>query len=491
MTGPPEPERDLAGLVAVVLSALEEGRRQRGGPLPAGGPARVRADVQAALGVSSSPAALVPEAGEGSARALARLVGALAAGSADPADPRCAAHLHCPPLPVAVAADLAVSALNPSLDSWDQAPAATTVETEVVAALAELVGFDPARATGTITTGGTESNLMGLLLARDHLNTLGGAGGGRPRVFRSAAAHLSIDRAAAVLGIADPPVLVIPTDDQDRMRTDLLRRALGEHPGPAVVVATAGTTDAGAIDPLAEIAAAVGEHRRPVWLHVDAAYGGGVLFSRRLAGLLAGIASADSVALDLHKLGWQPTPAGVFLCPRPDGWPSLRVPDAEYLRSDDDEEAGFTSLLDRNLRTTRRADCFPIAVTLRALGREGLGARVDACHEQARHAERVVRAHPRLELARPVTLTTVVFRYLPPAPEQPDALNALLRRTLLIDGRAVVGRTRLGPEGAVYLKLTLLNPDATTADVDALLALVVATGDLLRGAHTSPDRTER
>jgi L-2,4-diaminobutyrate decarboxylase len=560
VTGPPEFRSDLQDLVRLALAALDEGRRRRGGPLPPGGPLRVRAAIRDALGASPDRTRLLPLDGIGAPAALTGLVTALAAGSADPADPWCAAHLHCPPLAVAVAADLAVSALNPSLDSWDQAPAATTVETEVVAALAELAGLDPARATGTITTGGTESNLLGLLLARDAASrgpaakqvtaadhghavdrgtvadgrtsrASGPDGSGRPgsagpvpglagpdrgvRVFRSAAAHLSIDRAATVLGLADPPVVAIATDDRDRMRVDLLRRTLAAHSGPAVVVATAGTTDAGAVDPLPEIAAVVDEHRARIrggmqpsgwtgpphptslgWLHVDAAYGGGALFSERLAGLLSGIALADSIAMDLHKLGWQPAPAGVFLTPRPDGWPSLRAGQADYLRSDDDEAAGFPSLLDRSLRTTRRPDCFPMAVTFRALGRAGLGARVDACHELARHAERTIRADRRLELAYPVTLSTVVFRYRPPAgtpqpgsplaPRRLDQLNALIRRALLIDGRAVVGRTRAGPDRAVYLKLTLLNPDAAPADVDALLRLIAATGDGLTDENDLP-----
>ncbi len=479
----------------------------------------MRDAIRAALGASPDRAGLLPREGIGAPAALTTLVSALAAGSADPADPWCAAHLHCPPLAVAVAADLAVSALNPSLDSWDQAPAAMTVETEVIAALAGLAGLDPSRARGTITTGGSESNLLGLLLARDTALTRNAAlarnAAGVPatRVFRSAAAHLSIDRAAAIVGLAGAPVVVIPTDDRDRMRVDLLRQALGAHDGPAVVVATAGTTDAGAIDPLPDLAAAVDEHRarlrerlrRPGehppaslgWLHIDAAYGGGALFSDRLAGLLSGLTRADSIAMDLHKLGWQPAAAGVFLTPRPDGWPSLRAAQADYLRSDDDEDAGFPSLLDRSPRTTRRADCFPIAVTFRALGRVGLGSRVDACHELARHAERAIRTDHRLELAFPVTLSTVVFRYRPPsttarsgeppAARRLDQLNAEIRRRLLVEGRAVVGRTRTGPDRAVWLKLTLLNPDATPADVDALLALIAATGDELAGRGADLD----
>jgi L-2,4-diaminobutyrate decarboxylase len=136
-----------------------------------------------------------------------------------------------------------------------------------------------------------------------------------------------------------------------------------------------------------------------------------------------------------------------------------------YLNPADDEDAGYPSLLGHSLRTTRRVDAFKIAVTFRALGRDGLGRLVDACHDLARHAAARVVAHPDLELAAGPVLTTVVFRH-----RGGDAVNAGLRRRLLERGTAVVGRTEL--DGAVWLKLTLLNPYATTADVDALLGAV-------------------
>ncbi|KOU31753.1 amino acid decarboxylase, partial [Streptomyces sp. WM6373] len=110
----------LRPLLDPVLDPLHTGAPERGGPLPAGGPDAVTARVRAALGD------VLPDHGTGDHEALRTLVHALAAGAADPAHPLCAAHLHCPPLAVAAAADLAASALNPSLDSWDQAPAAST-----------------------------------------------------------------------------------------------------------------------------------------------------------------------------------------------------------------------------------------------------------------------------------------------------------------------------------------------------------------------------
>ena len=461
------PGGELGALVGVVLDALRAGAARRGGPLPAGGPAAVAADLAALL----DPAALLPE--QGDPAALGLLTEALAATAADPADPACAAHLHVPPLAVAVAADLAVSAVNPSLDSWDQAPGGTSIELATLRALAGLVGF-PATATGVFTTGGTESNLTALLLARDALPRAD-LTGGRLTVHCSKAAHFSVARAAMVLGLGPEAVVPVDTAPDGRLDPRVLDWSLGDARAggrtPMCVVATAGTTDLGAIDPLPAVAAIARHHG--VRLHVDAAYGGGALFSRRLAPLLDGLALADTVGLDLHKLGWQPVAAGVLLVRDP----ALLAPQGQrvaYLNPADDEAAGYTSLLGRSLRTTRRPDAFKVAVTLRTLGRDGLGALVDRCHDLARHAAARITAEPRLELTAEPVLTTVLFRYLPRRGE-PDLVNAALRRRLLARGQAVVGRTDLG-DGRVRLKLTLLNPDSTRADVDHLLALVLAAG---------------
>ncbi|MBF9073776.1 pyridoxal phosphate-dependent decarboxylase family protein [Streptacidiphilus fuscans] len=498
-------------MLAVALGALREGAVARGGPLPGGGPEGVAATLRELLASGS----LLPD--EGDPDALAVLTRALAATAADPADPACAAHLHVPPLAVAAVADLAAAALNPSLDSWDQAPGGTEIENAVLRVLAELVGFEhagePGGATGVFTTGGTETNLMALMLARDHVlarefGVADGAGipaeaAGRLRVLCSSAAHFSVARAASVLGLGAQAVVPVETSDDGSLDPRLLDWTLADVRTaglvPCCVVATAGTTDRGAIDPLRAVAAVTGRHGVP--LHVDAAYGGGALFSRRLAPLLDGLALADTVGLDLHKLGWQPVAAGVLLARRAD----LLTPLAQrvaYLNPADDEEAGYTSLLGRSLRTTRRPDAFKVAVTLRTLGRSGLGALVDCCHALACHAAAAIAAHPRLELLAEPRLTTVLFRYLPEREvdpgaggaggagdvvgvvgvlEEANAVNAELRRRLLAEGRAVVGRTELpGPGGSaaptVVLKLTLLNPHTTEADLDRLIAHVVAAG---------------
>lgn len=536
MTLPPlasGPHDALSPLLATVLDALAEGVRGRGGPLPAGGPGAVAARVRDAVGD------LLPE--QGDPGALSTIVRTLAEGSADPADPLCAAHLHCPPLALPVAADLAASALNPSLDSWDQAPAASELEALVVGVLAGEVyggmraegvgasglgaeadlgaGAEAALAPGAagteagagaaqvfsavgteagpgvsgaalalgaagaeglgagasragasgrqavpgastpdalVTTGGTESNHLALLLARE-------AHGASLQLLCGANAHHSLPRAAWLLGLPEP--LVVPTPDgilDPAALGEALARLTG--PGPVVVAATAGTTDAGLIDPLPEIAAQCAAHGAR--LHVDAAYGGGLLFSARHRGKLAGIRAAHTVTLDLHKIGWQPVAAGL-LAVRDGKDLDVLHHRADYLNADDDTEAGLPDLLGRSLRTTRRPDALKIAVTLKTLGRTGLAELVDQVCDLARQFADRVEERPRFELhARPV-ISTVLFR-----PVGADV--AAVRRTLLEQGTAVLGRARTG-DGRLWLKATLLNPHTRPADLDRLLDLVEGT----------------
>ncbi|MFD3542932.1 pyridoxal phosphate-dependent decarboxylase family protein [Streptomyces sp. NPDC058662] len=463
MTAPPGPHAaappPLAGgthgadalrpLLDTVLDALRSGARTRGGPLPAGGPDTVTARTRAAF------ADVLPARGTGAHEALRTLVHALAAGAADPADPHCAAHLHGPPLAVAAAADLAASALNPSLDSWDQAPAASAAEALLTRALAAEF-YDTPHADALVTTGGTEANQLALLLARERH-------GPRLTVLHGANAHHSVPRAAWLLGLPPATALPTPTGTLDPAR---LAEALARTPGPVLVTTTAGTTDAGLIDPLHPIADLCAHHGAD--LHIDAAYGGLLALSPRHRDQVSGLGRAQSLTLDLHKLGWQPVAAGLLAVPDN----ALLAPlahQADYLNATDDTEAGLPDLLGRSLRTTRRPDALKIAVTLRALGRDGLAHLIDRTCETAHHLAHLLDAHPGFELHAPPTISTVLFR----PTHADDEQVAALRRTLLHQGRAVLGRTRA--DGRLWLKATLLNPHTTTADLRALVTLLAST----------------
>ncbi|WP_231631264.1 pyridoxal phosphate-dependent decarboxylase family protein, partial [Streptomyces clavuligerus] len=182
-------------------------------------------------------------------------------------------------------------------------------------------------------------------------------------------------------------------------------------------------------------------------LHVDAAYGGGLIFSDRHRALVDGLDRADSVSLDLHKMGWQPVAAGLFAVADRERLAPLALT-ADYLNAPDDTGAGLPDLLGRSLRTTRRPDILKVAVTLAALGREGLARLVDDSVNTARSFADRVAAHPRMELWDRPALTTVLFRPI----GADDGQIAAIRRTLLTEGRCVLGRARA--DGRLWLKAT-------------------------------------
>jgi L-2,4-diaminobutyrate decarboxylase len=494
-TAPTVSESQLAGSRAGLarLAPLLE-RATRGalasrapvGPLPAGSSAHVLAAAQTALG----PAEL-PLEGVGTDAALARIAHVLVQYGLDLSHPHAAAHLQPAPLCVAVVADALASASNSSLDTYDSGPSAIAVERWLIGVLTRLAKLG-ASSDGVLTPGGSMSNLMGLLLARDAAALARGVNVRldgiqqlpEPVVLCSELAHFSTHRACAALGLGERAVRAIPTDARRRLRPRALEsalRELGPHQTAIAVVATAGTTDFGSVDPLPEIAEIAAEHG--VWLHVDAAYGFGALFSERLRERLVGLERADSITLDLHKLGWQPASASVLLVSNVAAFAALER-EVAYLNPSDDAEAGLDGLLGRSLQTTRRPDAMKIVATLLSHGRRGLGELVDKCHELALHAERRVLADPCLELVSSAELTTVVFRYRvrsAPLALLEDEVNAALRRQLLERGVALIGRTAVRLRGAnssprVCLKLTLLNPEATAHDVDDILDAVVRAG---------------
>lgn len=479
LTALPAPVRDPFGARWPLASTVADRER---GPLPHGSPGAV---LRRAAEVLGEPR--VPSTGVGESAALDLIAGLLEENGIDLSHPHAAAHLQPPVLQVAVDADALASASNASMDTYDSGPATLAIERWVVKALAGLAGFGP-EAEGVLTPGGSISNLLAVLIARDAAAAVVGVdvrrhglqGLDNPVVFCSELAHFSVQRACAALGLGEDAAITIASDENFRMRTDVLADELAK-PGrtPVAVIATAGTTDFGSVDPIAAIADLA--RRYGAWMHVDAAYGFGALFSDRLAPLMAELPHADSVTLDLHKIGWQPAATSVLLVADRNKFSALGR-SVDYLNPADDIDSGLDGLLGRSLQTTRRPDAVKVATTLTAYGRAGLGTMLDTCHELAHAAAARVVADSNLELLAPVTLTTVLFRVAGRRlePGTLDALQGEVRRRLLTSGRVLIGRTKLpaggGRPAVVALKLTLLNPNATATDIEDLLDLVVATG---------------
>lgn len=423
---------------------------------------------------------LLPEQGVPLPKVLREIGGVVLAQGVRPDHSWCSGHLHSPPLLSAVAAELAVAATNQSMDSYDQAPAATLTEDHLVHEMAAAIGL-PATASGVLTAGGTASNLLGLVLARQQAFPRVGDTGLPPeasrwRIVTSAAAHVSVRQAAAVMGLGREAVVPVRTDDDGRMDVDAMHTVL-QNPDHRVIaiVGTAGTTDTGAIDPLVDLADAAAEHS--CWFHVDAAVGGGLAVSDRLRPRLAGLERADSVTVDLHKLWWQPLTISALLVADEASWHGLREP-ADYLNRADDD--GVLNLVDRSLDTSRRFDALKAVISLRATGRIALAGMVEHVVDLARAAGAFVDDRDDLELLCRPQSVMVLFRCRPPdlPVDQLDELNTAVQRHLFSSGTAVLGRTRY--RGRVALKLTLVNPTATPDDVGRLLSQVAATAATMR-----------
>jgi L-2,4-diaminobutyrate decarboxylase len=397
------------------------------------------------------------------------------------AHPHTAAHLHCPPLLSALAAEVVIGALNQSMDSFDQAPIATVVEQKLIRWLCAESGL-PNTSDGTFTTGGSQSNYLGLLLARDAFClkqwncSVQKAGlppeSRRLRIFCSEVAHFTVEKSASQLGLGTDSVVRVEVDEQFRMNPAALRDALSSTQAhgllPLAIVATAGTTDFGSVDPLPDLAALA--RSAVAWFHVDAAYGGALLFSAQHREQLRGIEQADSLGIDFHKLFWQPIPCSAFLLRDLRHFDAIKL-HVDYLNPELNEDSGIPNLVTTSLLTTRRFDALKLWISFQSLGRDKLAAMIDRTIALATHAAKIIRNTPHLELMCEPQLSTVVFRYVPANPEiVSDQANSALRQRLLDNGKAVIGHTRV--RGAQCLKFTCMNPAVTEDQIEELVKMV-------------------
>ncbi|MFF7014208.1 MULTISPECIES: aspartate aminotransferase family protein [Streptomyces] len=386
--------------------------------------------------------------------------------------PRYLGHLNCPVVIPAVLGEAVLSAINSSLDTWDQSAGGTLMERRLIDWTTERIGFGPA-ADGVFTSGGTQSNLQALLLAREEAKA-------RPehhtrlRVFTSECSHFSVQKSAKLLGLGPDAVVPVPVDSNKRMQAVALARALescvAEGAVPMAVVATAGTTDFGSIDPLPEIAALCEQFA--TWMHVDAAYGCGLLASRERRGLLEGIAHADSVTVDYHKSFFQPVSSSAILV-RDRATLRHATYHAEYLNPRRMAEERIPNQVDKSLQTTRRFDALKLWMTLRVMGADGIGELFDEVCDLATEGWKLLAADPRFDVVVQPRLSTLVFRYIPSvvtSPDDIDRANLHARKALFASGEAIVAGTKVGARQ--YLKFTLLNPETTVEDIAAVLDLI-------------------
>ncbi|MFF7902185.1 pyridoxal phosphate-dependent decarboxylase family protein [Streptomyces sp. NPDC088817] len=393
--------------------------------------------------------------------------------------PRYLAHLNCPVVIPAVLGEAVLSAVNSSLDTWDQSAGGTLIERRLIDWTAARIGLGP-EADGVFTSGGTQSNLQALLLAREEA---GGTPLSELRILTSEASHFSVRKSAQLLGLGADSVVVVPVDHDKRMQTLALAHELERCHGDGLVamavVATAGTTDFGSIDPLPEIAELC--ERFGTWLHVDAAYGCGLLVSPTRRELLNGIERADSVTVDYHKSFFQPVSSSAVLV-RDASVLRHATYHADYLNPRRAVTERIPNQVDKSLQTTRRFDALKLWMTLRVMGADGIGQLFDEVCDLTAAGWKLLASDPRFDVVVEPALSTLVFRYIPAAvtdPAEIDRANLHARKALFASGDAAVAGTKVA--GRHYLKFTLLNPETTTDDLTAVLDLIAGHAEQYLG----------
>ena len=408
--------------------------------------------------------------------------------------PRFFGYVASPSTPIGTYADLIASALNANITCWRSGPAGTEVERMVVRWLGALIGYDR-DAKGLLTSGGSMANMIALLIAQRRkpgVNTsrAGLWNSGPPMtLYASEEVHMSIAKAADILGFGRDQVRIIACDERQRMRVDLLREKIEadkrEGLRPFCVVGSAGTVNTGVVDPLNEIADVAVEF--DLWFHVDGAYGAPGSLDERKKHLFAGLERADSVSLDPHKWLYVPVDAGCLLFRDAT---AARTPfnteDADYIKTHGytDEEA--FAFWDYGVELSRRFRALKVWMTLQYYGSRRIGEAISEDISLAAYLGEIVSTADDFELLAPVELSICCFRYVPDrsmSPAELDRLNERIMESVQKGGRAYLSNATVN--GKFALRACITNFRTTKSDIDETVAAVRDAAEklLAAGSH--------
>jgi glutamate/tyrosine decarboxylase-like PLP-dependent enzyme len=362
----------------------------------------------------------------------------------------------------AALAELTAAAANPYCGAWLESAGATQVELEVINWFRGWLGL-PAGTAGVLVSGGSSANLTALLVARE------AAGGPSPDsvVYVSDQAHSSLARTARAMGLRPHQVRVLPTDDHWRLSPDTVAAAARADRGagrvPFALCASAGSTNAGAVDPLGDLADVC--TAEGLWLHVDAAYGGFAALTAKGRAALAGIERADSVTLDPHKWLYQPMECGCVLVRDGARLERTFAIHPDYLDTDATAGPGEVNFADRGLQLSRGFRALKVWMAVHTFGLAAFRACIQRNLELAEYAEALIRGRDGLTLMAPATLGIVCFRREWPGCDEAETgrRGAALAEALERGGTALVSTTRLAGRHAV--RLCILNPTTSEQDV--------------------------
>lgn len=417
--------------------------------------------------------------------------------------PRFFGYVASPSTPMGAYADLIASALNANITCWRSAPAGTEIEQTVVRWLGSLIRYDE-NSKGLLTSGGSMANMIALLIAS---RRKGGAEAARKglwnagpplTIYASEEVHMSIPKAADILGIGRDQVRTISCDERQRMRVDELvtRINTDRNDGfrPCCVVASAGTVNTGAIDPFTEIADVAREF--DLWFHIDGAYGAPGALDQRKAERFAGLERADSVSLDPHKWLYVPVDAGCLLFRDPAAAvATFSTEEADYIKVHGLTEDATFAWWDYGVELSRRFRALKVWLTLGYYGARRLAESISNDISMAAYMGELVSRADDFELLAPVELSICCFRYVPRDAKESepgvmesvpqrgsarvdlDQLNEKIMAAVQKGGRAYLSNATVN--GKFALRACITNFRTTKTDIEETLDVVRAVASSL------------
>lgn len=373
--------------------------------------------------------------------------------------PRFHAYIPAPSSFAGSVGMMIAAATNPFVGTWLGGATLSALEVTVVRWIAEMLGYDASTA-GLFTSGGSMANLTALAAARTRWSDRSR----KASIYVSSEGHASIARAAAVLGFDDDAIRTVSADSGFRMDVDSLSEAIrrDQEAGryPLCVVANAGTTNLGVIDPLPEIAATCRQH--DLWFHVDGAYGGFAALTEIGRQRLQGMEQADSLTLDPHKWLYCPMGTGCVLVRDENALRMAFATSGDYLRDLSKNDVNF---FEYGPELSRPARVLPVWMVIRSAGRAQLAHQIGEDMRLAGMAAEMLAEDERLEVIPP-ELSVVAFRHRPrPGESEAEraARDAQLMNAILASGDLMVSTTIVG--GRTILRLVVMNHRTTEADI--------------------------
>ncbi len=381
--------------------------------------------------------------------------------------PRFFAFIPSPSNFVSVMADALAAGFNPFAGNWIEGSGPAQIELVTIDWLREMCGL-PETAGGLFLSGGSMANLTALAAAR------------RARLdkrsddavlYFSDQTHNSIEKALRVLGFAHEQIRTLPSDEDFRLPVESLRRAVAEDRAdgkrPFCVIANAGTTNTGAVDPLDQLADLC--ERENLWLHVDGAYGAAACLSERGRKLLAGIERADSLSLDPHKWLFQPYEIGCVLARDARLLKKTFHTMAGYLEDTKRAEEEEINYYDYGVQLTRGFRALKLWLSIKTFGAAAFREAINHGFELAEFAEGLLRQSESWRIVTPATMGIVTFRFVADAAAESE-INEIHRRMVEVmaeDGFAFANSTSL--RGQTVMRLCTINPRTTEEDVRATI----------------------